>query len=139
MNQDERFVFDTNVIVSGLLFSDSAPGRAFLQALETGRILLSWVVLRELNEVLSRPKFDPYLLPAERQRFLGSLLREAILVDVTDELRVCRDPKDDKFLDLAVAGKAACIVTGDADLLALHPFREIPIVTPAQFLERWPE
>jgi putative PIN family toxin of toxin-antitoxin system len=139
MNQDERFVLDTNVIVSALLFSDSAPGQAFFRALKRGRILLSWVVLRELSDVLSRDKFNPYLLPEERQRFLGSLLREASLIDVTDELRVCRDPKDDKFLDLATAGKAACIVTGDKDLLALHPFREIPIVTPAQFLERWPD
>ncbi|MGH8609458.1 MAG: putative toxin-antitoxin system toxin component, PIN family [Gammaproteobacteria bacterium] len=44
------------------------------------------------------------------------------------------DVRDDKFLELAVAGQAMCIITGDSDLLDLHPFRGIPIVTPAQFI-----
>jgi predicted nucleic acid-binding protein len=50
-------------------------------------------------------------------------------------VRACRDPKDDKFLELAVSGAACCVVTGDQDLLALHPFRSVSILTPAQFLE----
>lgn len=70
----------------------------------------------------------------ERERFLEALVREAELVEITEEIYVCRDPKDDQILELAVNGKASCIVTGDQDLLVLNPFRRIPIVTPAEFL-----
>jgi len=48
----------------------------------------------------------------------------------------CRDPKDDKFLELALNGRADAIITGDADLLALHPWREVAIVSPADYLRR---
>ncbi len=136
MSKPERFVFDTNVIVSALLFSGSTPGQAFFAALEVGQIIVSWAVLRELNDVFSRDKFDSYLRPSERKRFLGALLRGAALVEVTEEIHCCRDPKDDKFLELAIAGNATCIVTGDTDLVELNPFRGIPIITPNQFLKR---
>jgi predicted nucleic acid-binding protein len=46
-----------------------------------------------------------------------------------------RDVRDNQFLDLAVAAQATCIITGDPDLLDLHPFHAMPIVTPAQFIE----
>ena len=49
-------------------------------------------------------------------------------------MEVCRDPKDDQILELAVSGNADCIVTGDDDLLTLNPFRGIAIITPADFL-----
>jgi predicted nucleic acid-binding protein len=49
-------------------------------------------------------------------------------------VQACRDPDDDKFLEVAMSGGADWIVTGDADLLALHPFEGIAIVTPADFL-----
>lgn len=55
-------------------------------------------------------------------------------VDPGIEITACRDPRDNKFLELAVAAKAACIVTGDNDLLALHPFRSVPILSPSDFL-----
>ncbi len=58
-----------------------------------------------------------------------------VVVAIGEEVHACRDPKDDKFLDLAVNGQATCLISGDADLLALHPFRGIAILTPAQFLQ----
>ncbi|MCX5728009.1 MAG: putative toxin-antitoxin system toxin component, PIN family, partial [Nitrospirae bacterium] len=70
----------------------------------------------------------------ERTEFITALVREATLVEITDTVTECRDPKDDKFLELAVSGKATCIVSGDDDLLVLHPFRGIPVLTPRQFL-----
>ena len=51
-------------------------------------------------------------------------------------VRECRDPKDDKFLELALDGQADLLVTGDEDLLALHPWRGIPILSPANYLAR---
>jgi uncharacterized protein len=69
------------------------------------------------------------------RRFLAVLTREAQWIDVDVQITACRDPKDDKFLSLAVCGQATHIVTGDADLLALHPFQGVQIVTPGRFLE----
>ena len=71
---------------------------------------------------------------ADRLEVLELLLKNAAVVDITEPVAACRDPDDDKFLELAVNGSATCVVTGDADLLALHPFRGIPILTPADFL-----
>jgi putative PIN family toxin of toxin-antitoxin system len=74
------------------------------------------------------------IIPSFREG-LATMLAAAELVPITERIAACRDPRDDKFLELAVNGHAALIVSGDADLLALNPFREIPIVTPAAFVQ----
>ncbi|MFC1867616.1 putative toxin-antitoxin system toxin component, PIN family [Thermodesulfobacteriota bacterium] len=135
MNDKVRYVFDTNVIISALLFEQSKPAQAFCAALDRGEILLSRPVLKELNEVLAREKFNPYLHIEERVSFIVALLRESILIDIKESIEVCRDPKDDKFLELAINGGAACIISGDEDLLILNPFRNIPIINPEEFLK----
>ena len=66
--------------------------------------------------------------------FLTAYVREATLVNVTETVKACRDPRDDKFLELAISGHATHIVTGDTGLLALHPFRKIPILAPTRFM-----
>jgi putative PIN family toxin of toxin-antitoxin system len=134
MKSKERYVFDTNVIISALLFEQSKPAQAFHAALDRGEILLSLPILKELNEVLSREKFNRYLLLEEREHFIIALLRESTLVDITENIRACRDPKDDKFLELAINAEASCIISGDKDLLELNPFRNIPIMKPDEFL-----
>ena len=88
----------------------------------------------ELNDVLSRPRFDRYADRENREEFLQDLVRQAESVEVTERVRACRDPKDDKILELAVNGRANYIVTSDDDLLDLNPFRGIAIVRPAEFL-----
>lgn len=133
MPTDLRFVFDTNVIVSALLLKHSVSRQAFDMAFASGELLLSLAVISELNEVLKRKQFDKYILEEERMQFLAVLVREATLIEITETITECRDPKDDKFLELAIGGKAACIVSGDKDLLVLHPFRGIPILTPVGF------
>jgi len=120
------------------LFAESIPGRAFYAALDRGKVLLSQTTLAELSDVLERKKFDRYVTRDDRERFLTSLVHGATFVEVIEEIHACRDPKDDKFLELAVSGSATCLVTGDEDLQVLHPFRGIPIMTPAQFLEWLP-
>jgi putative PIN family toxin of toxin-antitoxin system len=90
--------------------------------------------LRELAETLSRPKFDPYVSQADRQRFFELFARVAEWVPVTTTIRRCRDPKDDKFLELAVDGTADWIITGDKDLLELSPFQSTSILTPSATL-----
>ena len=65
---------------------------------------------------------------------LARLIREAELVNVTETVAECRDPKDNKFLELAISGQAMYLISGDKDLLVLHPFRGIQVVSPQMFL-----
>jgi putative PIN family toxin of toxin-antitoxin system len=131
-----RVVLDTNVVVSALLLAGSISRQAFDKALNRGTLLISAPTLLELTEVLHRPQFNKYLLEEERMRFLVGLLKESELVETTEAITDCRDPKDNKFLELALCGKADCIISGDDDLLVLNPFREIAIITPRELL-RW--
>lgn len=129
-----RCAFDTNVIVSALLFNDSVPGQALMRALDQGKILISEELSEELSDVLNRPMFDRYASQEERDEFLYALTLESEFVEITESVRACRDPKDDKILELAINGNADYVITGDEDLLALNPFRGIPILRPAEFL-----
>jgi uncharacterized protein len=132
---ERRFVLDTNVIVSAALFPESVPRKAFDIAIDLGKPLVSAAFLEELHKVLNRKRFDRYVSQESRNRFLAMLVVQGIFPDVQVSFQVCRDPKDDKFLELAVAGQATCLITGDDDLLVLDPFHGIPIVTPRKFLE----
>ena len=136
MNGNARYVFDTNVLVSALIFEDSKPGRAFRLALQNGQILLSLTTLEEIDEVMSREKFERYVTAEEREEFLEALIGRARFVEPAEQIKVCRDPQDDKFLELAVSGGAYYIISGDDDLLALSPFREIEILSVDDFLKR---
>jgi putative PIN family toxin of toxin-antitoxin system len=113
------------------------PRQAFDRALEHGTLLMLSATVAELNDVLRRPRFDPYVHEDERLQCLATLVRDAEWVEVTEVVSDCRDPKDDKFLELALDGNAAHIVSGDEDLLVLHPFRGIPILTPQGFMAQW--
>jgi uncharacterized protein len=130
-----RFVFDTNILVRAALLNDSKAGQAFCKARQLGEVLSSVATAEELNEVLGRQKFDRYITREDRERFLSAFIRVALVIEISETITACRDQKDDKFLELAVTGKATCIVTGDDDLLELNPFRGIPILSAEQFLE----
>jgi uncharacterized protein len=129
-----RFVFDTNVLVSASLLPDSNPRRALDSALQKGTLLISFPVLAELYEVLSRKKFRRYVDEEDVRIFVSALTREAEWVDVNVRITACRDSSDNKFLELAVAGNATHIVTGDSDLLALDPFQGVRIISPEKAL-----
>jgi uncharacterized protein len=130
-----RCVFDTNVLVSALLLPDSKPRQALDKALREGTVLVSFATLAELYEVLSRRRFRRYVDEEDVRSFLAALTREADWVDVEAQIQACRDPKDDKFLELAVSGRGTHIISGDADLQVMNPFRGIEILPPHQFLE----
>lgn len=130
-----RLVLDTNVIVSALLRSASLPRQVVEVARRDHTILISGPTLNETIGVLRRPKLAPYINIAERDAFLQIFSDESEFVIITDDIDACRDPGDNKFLELAVSGKADYIITGDADLLTLHPYRDVRIVKAADFLE----
>ncbi|MDR2875090.1 MAG: putative toxin-antitoxin system toxin component, PIN family [Methylobacillus sp.] len=135
MSADRKLVIDTNLWISRLLI----PGRTAAQAVDRGLgwgiPLMSEDTLMELSDVLSRDKFDRYVSRADRQQFLRLIGGTARVISVTRKISACRDPKDDKFLDVALNGEAQLILTGDQDLLALHPFHGVEILNPSEFLK----
>jgi uncharacterized protein len=133
-NERMRGVFDNNVLVSAALLA-GVPRQAFDKLLDNGTVLISVSVLLELAEVLNREKFDKYVTHDERMRFMVGFLKIAEMIETSETITVCRDPKDDKLLELAVSGKAAFLVTSDKDLLVLNPFRGVEIITPREFLD----
>jgi putative PIN family toxin of toxin-antitoxin system len=136
MMMSKRFVVDNNILVSALLVKNSAPFQVISKIEERDVILYSEETLLEINQVLSRKKFIKYFAIEEKQAFIFKLLEKAELVEIEESINICRDPKDDKFLELAVSGKADFIITGDQDLLVLNPFRNIEIITANDFLSR---
>ena len=130
-----RIVVDTNVFVSAVLKLNSLPFLVVRWIDEHGGLLKSVATEREILNVLSRPQIAAVTIPAFHDD-LAELLARAELVAITERITACRDPHDDKFLELAVNGHADLIVSGDADLLTLNPFRDIPILTPAMFVQR---
>jgi len=129
-----RLVIDTNVFVSRCLHTTSISCQAVLRAEQDAVVLVSRGTLTELAEVLGRPRLDKFVSAAHRMGIFRQILRSTTLIESPPPIRACRDPKDDKFLEVAVSGRADAILTWDRDLLDLHPFRGIAILTPAHYL-----
>ncbi len=127
-------VIDTNVIVSRALLPKSVAGRALGKALREGIPIASVDSLLELASVLRRNKFDRVAPYGERMRVWLTYRLQVKISAVTDAVTDCRDPKDNMILALALSGHADLIVTGDKDLLCLHPWRGIAILSPADYL-----
>jgi putative PIN family toxin of toxin-antitoxin system len=139
MSRIRRVILDTSTLVSAALRTGSVPAQVLLQALRTCEVCASAEMLDELAQVLDRKKFDRYLDKESRRAFVALMRRHLHLFAVqrADLAAVdppCRDPRDDKFLALAPASEADALVSSDEDLLVLHPWRGIPIMTPAEFL-----
>jgi putative PIN family toxin of toxin-antitoxin system len=129
-----RLVFDTNVLISGLLSDNSVPQKIFDYAQANAILLISQETFQELAEALTRSKFDRYIPLEKRSKFLNLLSLKAEMIEITTKINLCHDPKDNKFLELAVNGKADYLISGDQDLLILNPFQEISILSPQVFI-----
>jgi putative PIN family toxin of toxin-antitoxin system len=132
---NNRLVFDTNVLISHLLIPNSNPAKAVIYALGNDIILSSAELLSELERIIKRRKFDKYFIGNEREEFLFKFYLNSVPINIIQKVLVCRDPKDNMILELAVNGEADYVVTGDKDLLVLNPFRNIKINTPADYLK----
>ncbi len=129
-----KLVFDTNTIISRLLIPNSLPSKALDLGFNRGQILVSDAVLNELADVLSRKKFDKYISIEDRQAFLRLFIHTTKRIEIVHSVELCRDPKDDKFLDLAMNGEADYMVSGDQDLLEMNEIGKTKIVTPSAFI-----
>ncbi len=131
------FVFDTNVLLSALLNENSNPAKAYNLARKKGAILVSKEISDEYLDVFSRGKFEKYAPLPFKLAFIEKVINSSIPVIINTTIKECIDPKDDKYLTLAVNGNAVCIITGDNHLLERHPFRGIPILKPIDFLNEY--
>ena len=134
-----RAVVDTGIFVSALIRRRGTIG-SILQALRDGRfsVIFTTDILVEIIDVLGRDKIriKYHIDPDDISALINLIRLRGELVTPTQTVNACRDPKDDKFLEAAQAGQADCIVSGDADLLDLEAFEDIPILRPAEFLAR---
>jgi len=129
-----RIVLDTNIVVSRALVPVSIPGRVVSKALAECVVLASIATIRELEEVIVREKLDRMTPRWKRLEAIRLYGLELTVCEVVDIVTVCRDPKDNMILALALSGNADLIVTGDKDLLCVHPWRGIAILSPADYL-----
>jgi putative PIN family toxin of toxin-antitoxin system len=134
-----RAVIDTGVLVSALIHRQGTTGDV-LQALRDGRFIAIYTtdILLEIIDVLGRTtlRVKYHLEPDDISALINLLRLRGNLVTPARKVTACRDPKDDKFLEAALAGSADCMVSGDAHLLDLTPFESIPILRPVEFLAR---
>ena len=127
-------VFDASAVISAALREDSVPARALLHAEAMDLFALSAEVDAEIAEVLDRPRFVRAVTAARRTRILDALRGNAVWFTPAERVADCRDVKDNKYLELALAAGAGIIVSGDADLLVLDPWRGVRILKPAAYL-----
>ena len=131
-----QFVIDTNVLASSILIKKSSSDFVLKKARSLGILLFSEATFQELQTTLSRSKFDRYVSLQVRSEFIFRLRLESELVDIVERVDLCRDEKDNKFLEVAINGKAEYLITGDNDLLVLRPFQDVKIMTINEFLDK---
>ena len=129
-----RIILDTNVLISAALFHRSVSADALEKALDQFELVFTLATWDELAAVIMREKICRYLTPQAQHLYLAKLASMVEVIESHTQVTDCRDPKDNKFLALAIDAQAVGIVTGDKDLLALHPYRSLSICTPADFL-----
>lgn len=129
-----QFVIDTNVLVSSILIKKSSSDTALKKARSLGNLLFSEATVQELQTTLNRSKFDRYISLQVRSEFIFRLRLASELFEILERVDLCRDEKDNKFLEVAINGKADYLITGDNDLLVLRPFQDVKIMTVNEFL-----
>lgn len=130
----DRLVLDTNVFISALLLASSTAARVLDHAITCSQLVVTDATQRELIAAMLSPQFDRHVPKRRREALLMGLAPVLERVEVIQLVRLCRDPHDDAVLEAALNGTASAVITGDKNLLALHPFSGIAIVTPADYL-----
>ncbi|MCJ7524686.1 MAG: putative toxin-antitoxin system toxin component, PIN family [Candidatus Aminicenantes bacterium] len=128
-------VLDSNVYISAVLFGGKP--RRIIEAALAGRIRLatSAPILEEIESVLSGKKFKFHETAA--REIVNEISSLAEIFEPVEKIsRIKEDPADNRILECALAAGAAAIVSGDSHLLSLGVFRSIPILNPADCLEK---
>lgn len=129
-----RFVIDTNTLISAILKPNGTVMQVVNIALQKGILVFSAETKSEIVSVIQRDKFNKYRSLADRLNTVETIFSKGMQLDTkTTDLIMCRDFSDVKFLRLAFEAKADCLISGDADLKVLNPFRGIPILSITEF------
>ena len=132
-NRPERIVVDTNIFISFLISNTFSKLDKHLQSNKT-RFLFSVELLNEFLDVVSRPKLKKYFSDKDLTKLLDSINDHADFIEVTAEVDICRDKKDNFLLALCEDGKADYLITGDDDLLVLKKYKKTTILKIAGYL-----
>ena len=127
-----KCVVDTNVLISAALSKD-APFRILEHLIKNNALIFSKETISELSSRIIQPKFDKYVSAEDREAYVNNLILSADLVIIDNLIQGCRDRDDDKFLETAVKSNAHFIISGDQDILTMHRFEGIDIVTVQEF------
>lgn len=133
----DTFVFDTNSLISAHLLDKSESRKAYNKALDKGILIYSAATFDKFARTFIRSKFERYLSLEKQLSVIREFQSRGALIRVGVSITDCRDPKDNKFLELAISANGSGIITGDDDLLILNPFREIPIMNASDFLNNF--
>jgi putative PIN family toxin of toxin-antitoxin system len=129
----KRIVFDTSALVPVCLYPSREPAQIFRQAVLAHEVYTSPEAFGELMAVLSRDKFNAWV-PLEARLTWVKLFHASVeVIEAARQVDGCRDPKDNKFLDLLLAAQADVLVSSDIHLLEMNPFRGVPIVQLTDF------
>ena len=123
-----KCVVDTNVLISAAL-TKGVPFRIVEHLIKNNALIFSKETISELSSRITQSKFDKYVSAEDREAYVNNLILSADLVIIDNLIQGCRDRDDDKFLETAVKGDAQYIISGDQDLLTMHRFEGIDIVT----------
>ncbi len=130
-------ILDTNVLISALMYPDSVSRQALVAAFRHFQPIVSAETWDELESVSARRKFARYFNEVQRLEFITLLARSVRFCEVHEPVSACSDPKDDKFLALALSQRCPLIVSGDKDLRDMHPFQGVAILGAGDFLKLW--
>ncbi|MCL1492415.1 MAG: putative toxin-antitoxin system toxin component, PIN family [Pseudanabaena sp. Salubria-1] len=132
-NSSMRLVLDTNVLVSAILSPNSTSAKVLNWGEDNGVILYSTATVTEVLSVLGRSKFSKYIDDNDIDGLSIRIKTVWLFVEILNQVQLCRDPKDDKFIDLALNGEASHLITGDNDLLILNPIENTSVTNPRTF------
>ena len=129
-----RVILDTKLLISRALTPKSLIASAVRMIIDHCDLLVSQATMDEYATVLTRIQSKGYIKQDEALMLITAYKEMVEWVPIIEKVQECRDPKDDKFLDLAVNSQAEYLITGDQDLLVLHPFRKTQILTAKDFI-----
>ncbi len=129
-------VIDTNIFISAALSPNGTAYQAFSKAIQNFTVVQNDETYQEIAERIYKSKFDQYISEQRRESFLSIIKNKSQFIEKKSQITVCRDPDDNKFLELAFDSKAEFLMTGDKDLLSLKSQGEYQklIISPREFL-----
>jgi uncharacterized protein len=130
-------VIDTNILISAALSPSGTAYQAFALAIQEFTIAQSAETYQEIAQRIYKPKFDKYISNERKEEFLNLIRIKSQFIDTQSQITSCRDPDDNKFLELAIDSDAQFLITGDQDLLILksQPEYQHLIISARDFLE----